>query len=180
MFEHWDSFYLLVGGASGGLIGLVFVVITLIRSNEATITLRTASVYMTPIIVHLLTALVLSALATAPALPPAAVGLIIGGVGLTALICAARVVVMMGLAHSITPAHWTDIWAYGLAPVASYLIVLGAAASAWIAPDWTARILGVGLIALLSIAVRNAWDLVTWITARGVTVNAPDAQTETD
>jgi len=180
MFEHWDSFYLLVGGASGGLIGLVFVVITLIRSSESSISLRAASVYMTPIVVHLLTALVLSALATAPGLAAPIVGAIIGAVGLCALICAARVVVMMGLAHAITPAHWTDIWAYGLAPVGGYLIVLAAAASAWIAPDWTARVLAVGLIALLSIAVRNAWDLVTWITAKGVTVTTTPGATDKD
>ena len=168
MFEHWDSFYLPIGGASGGLIGLVFIVVTLIRSADAKVNLRHASVYMTPIIVHLLTALVLSALATAPGLPAPAVGAIIGGVGLAAFICAARVVVMMSPAGPISTAHWTDVWAYGLAPVAGYLIVLGAAASVWIAPDWTARVLGAGLIALLSIAIRNAWDLVTWITAQGV------------
>jgi len=180
MFTDWGNFYLLIGGASGGLIGLVFVVITLIRSGESTITLRSASVYMTPIIVHLLTALVLSALATAPALPAPAVGAIIAGIGLCAFICAARVVVMMGIAHSISTAHWTDVWAYGFAPLVGYVIVLGAAVTCWIAPDWTARVLAVGLVALLSIAVRNAWDLVTWITAKGVTVNAPDVQTDLD
>ncbi len=29
MFEHWDSYYILVGSASGALIGLLFVVATL-------------------------------------------------------------------------------------------------------------------------------------------------------
>ena len=32
-------------------------------------------------------------------------------------------------------------------------------------PVWAARGIAAGVVALLLIAIRNAWDLVTWITA---------------
>ena len=53
MFEHWDSFYLLIGGAAGALIGLVFIVVTLIRNVDAKVSLRNASVFMSPTVFHL-------------------------------------------------------------------------------------------------------------------------------
>jgi hypothetical protein len=167
MFEHWDSFYLLIGGASGGLIGLVFIVVTLIRGVDARTNLRNSSVFMSPIVFHLATVLVLSALATAPAAPAPAVGAVIAVCALGGLACAGRVVIMLGPSKAIRATHWSDIWAYGIGPAAAYLVVAAAAAMVWLAPDCTASVLGVGLVALLLSAIRNAWDLVTWITAKG-------------
>src|SRR5450432_989487 len=155
MFAHWDSFYLLIGGASGGLIGLVFIVVTLIRGVDATISLRNAGVYMSPIVFHLATVLVLSALATAPDLPDAAVGGVIAGFALGGFICAGRVIVMLGPSKKVRAAHWSDIWAYGIAPTAAYLGLAAAAATVWLAPAWAARLLAVGLVALLLNAIRN-------------------------
>jgi len=34
MFQHWDSYYLLLGSAAGALIGLLFVVATLSAGRE--------------------------------------------------------------------------------------------------------------------------------------------------
>ena len=167
MFEHWDSFYLLLGGASGGLIGLVFIVVTLIRGVDARTNLRSGSVFMSPIVFHLATVLVLSALATAPDLPWAAVGAIVGASALAGLVFAGRVIVMLGPSKAVRATHWSDIWAYGVVPALAYLVIAAAATDAWLAPDWTARVLAVGLVALLLGAIRNAWDLVTWITAKG-------------
>ena len=56
----WDSFYVIVGTAAGALIGLQFVVMTLIADRPPTPAAGAA--FATPTIVHFGTALLLSAL----------------------------------------------------------------------------------------------------------------------
>jgi len=166
MFEGWDNFYLLIGGAAGGLIGLLFIVVTLLSGGEGALKLRAASIYMTPNVAHLAMLLVLSAMTAAPRLSitAQAVLVIIG-----ALACMAfngRALIMLGVGV-FKPSHWSDLWAYGVAPFVACIGLAGAAGSAWSAPEWAARGIAASMIAMLLLAVRNAWDLVTWITAKG-------------
>src|SRR4249919_3071008 len=63
---EWDSFYVIVGSAAGALIGLQFVVITLIAQKPTSPALEGGAAFGTPTIVHLGTALLLSALLRAP------------------------------------------------------------------------------------------------------------------
>src|SRR5690242_18106125 len=78
----WDSFYVIVGAAAGALIGLQFVVVTLIAQRPTRAAPEASAAFGTPTIVHFGTALLLSALArvpwqaiTTPAILWAAVGL---------------------------------------------------------------------------------------------------------
>jgi hypothetical protein len=166
MFEGWDNFYLLIGGAAGGLIGLLFIVVTLLGGGDGSLKLRAASVYMTPNVAHLAMLLTLSALAAAPRLTdPARAVIVIAG----AIACMAfngRALFMLG-AGAINPSHWSDLWGYGVAPFVAALALAGSAATAWTSPEWAARGIALSMIAMLLLAVRNAWDLVTWITAKG-------------
>src|ERR1700744_3590668 len=115
MFEGWDNFYLLIGGAAGGLIGLLFIVMTLLGGGDSSLKLRAASVYMTPSVAHLAMLLTLSALASAPRLTdPARAAIIIAG----AAACMAFNVrgLFMLSAGTIKASHWSDLWGYGVAP----------------------------------------------------------------
>src|SRR6476469_7991308 len=79
-FAEWESFYVIVGAAAGALIGLQFVVMTLMADRPPVPVARAA--FATPQIVHFSAALFLSALVRAPwhgiALPAVLWGL--GGV----------------------------------------------------------------------------------------------------
>src|SRR4051795_11135404 len=66
MPEGWESFYLLVGGAAGALIGLLFVVITLTAELDAKRAAIGSKVYVTPIVFHFATAFLVSAAALMP------------------------------------------------------------------------------------------------------------------
>ncbi|MBS0333028.1 MAG: hypothetical protein JSS35_09690 [Proteobacteria bacterium] len=166
MFEGWDDFYLLIGGAAGALIGLLFIVVTLLRDGDQGLKLKAADAYMTPTVAHLALVLVMSATATIPHLVPAAVGgLFLAG----ALACSAfsgRSLSMLAGGEIRAP-HWSDVWGYGVWPFVASLVLAGFAVTAWLAPTWTAFGIAASLVALLLIAVRNAWDLVTWISAQG-------------
>ena len=63
---EWDSFYVIVGGAAGALIGLQFVVMTLIAEKPSPGIVEAGPVFTTPTIVHFSAALLLSALLRAP------------------------------------------------------------------------------------------------------------------
>ena len=58
MFEGWDNYFVLTGTASGGLIGLLFVVVTLTSGLERGRALRASGIYMTPTLVHFAVVLV--------------------------------------------------------------------------------------------------------------------------
>src|SRR5919199_5727647 len=62
----WDSFYVIVGSAAGALIGLQFVVMTLIAQRPHLPSAEPGAAFVTPTVVHFGTALLLSALLRAP------------------------------------------------------------------------------------------------------------------
>ena len=64
--EHWDSFYVIVGAAAGALIGLQFVVMTLIAENPPKRVAEANPVFATPTIVHFSLCLLVSALMSVP------------------------------------------------------------------------------------------------------------------
>jgi hypothetical protein len=65
-FAEWESFYVIVGGATATLIGLQFVVLTLIAVKPQLGAPEAGAAFATPTIVHFGTALLLAALARIP------------------------------------------------------------------------------------------------------------------
>src|SRR5262249_31081755 len=63
---EWDSFYGIVGSAAGALIGLQFVVMTLVAVRPPIRGAEAGAAFATPTIVHFGAALLLSALLRAP------------------------------------------------------------------------------------------------------------------
>lgn len=167
MFEHWDSYYILIGSASGALIGLLFVVATLQSGRDPESASRGASIYLTPTVFHFATVLVISAMASAPGLPPRANTLILGGAALWGLIYAVSAAVRIHGNRSAAEApHWSDFWYYGVAPAAGYLGLGVSAFAALTQAPSAAYLVAIFLMALLLIGIRNAWDLVTWLAPR--------------
>jgi hypothetical protein len=69
------------------------------------------------------------------------------------------------LLNAAEPPHWSDLWCYGVAPVGIYLGLTGVIAAAfWGRSSWAPYAMGGLLLSLLLLAIRNAWDLVTWMT----------------
>ena len=165
MFEGWDNYFVLIGTASGGLIGLLFVVITLTSGLDRNRALKASGVYMTPNVVHFAVTLVASALVLAPRLSLRMNALILGGAALAGLSNAIRT--CLGVAAFArepgAPPHWSDLPLYGLAPGVLYLLLLGDAAAIWVGASFAPFMLAALLMVLMLLAIRNAWDLITWI-----------------
>lgn len=175
MFEGWDSFYLLTGGAGGALIGLLFVVATISRAGDPDSMLRAVDTYMTPIVFHLAMVLGVSAFTTAPHVSAAHQGAVIAACAVIGILRCYQVIHMLGVSHKVAPSHWSDIWWYGHASLLAYLPLLAGAAAVWLAPSLAPDLVAASLLAVLFVAIRNAWDLVTWITVR---LREPEPQKE--
>src|SRR5262245_65003485 len=92
-FAKWDSFYLIIGSAAGALIGLQFVVMTLVAQRPPVRAAEAGAAFATPTIVHFGAALLLSALLRAPwqsiTLAAAVVG-VVGVIGVAYALIVAR------------------------------------------------------------------------------------------
>ena len=162
MFEGWDSYYLMVGSSAGALIGLLFVVVTLTSGMGRDQAVRGQAVYMTPTVFHLGVVLALSCITAVPRLTPQATAWLIGVGGLAGLGYATFSTVMIRSPKTKAP-HWSDVWYYGAAPATMHLGLIAAAIAIGCGVGGAIYALAALLIALLLIAIRNAWDLVTWL-----------------
>lgn len=167
MFQGWDNYFMLVGAASGGLIGLLFVVVTLTANFERERAMRGSAIYLTPTMIQFALALTTSAIVVAPLAGPLAASLIAGG-GAVGLGYAVRTAIgILGLSKAADPPHWSDLWCYAALPAAAYLGLEAAVAGLFAHAPWAPGALAALLLAALLLAIRNAWDLITWMAPRG-------------
>ncbi len=173
MFEHWGEFYLLAGSAAAVLIGLIFVVITLMHDRSRSSVLAGARLYMGPIVLGVSFVLVLSAAALTPGIDRPSFSAIAAIIALWGLV--RGVMSIAGIAR-LKEVHWTDVWYYGVVPSAIYLALGFVALAFW--KNWPLAHDGIAIVvtALLLSGIRNEWDLITWIAPRPDT---PDPQFET-
>jgi hypothetical protein len=162
MFAVWQSFYQMTGEVAATLIGLLFIVVTLTTSSPNA--MRGMVLFTTPTVFHLVSVLVVSALALAPDGEEKIRSAIMAAWALLGL--SYGVWLFVGLRSIADPTHWSDSWCYGVAPSIVYLALAAAAASAWAGLSHAVSFLAACLMALLLVTIRNAWDLVTWLAAR--------------
>lgn len=173
MFSGWNTFYTLLGEASAALVGLLFVVATLTSTVDPERRSRGLSLFLTPTVFKFGSALALSAIALAPGLPVAASRLLAAGVGVTGVANLGGVSAAILRGKGPPGLHWSDPWCYGLAP--TLLFVAIALCPLLLDPADAARGVGAAAAALLLLAVRNAWDLVTTLAGQGGGAGGGDA-----
>ena len=160
-FEEWESFYVIVGAAAGALIGIQFVVMTLIAENPPARVNEAGPAFATPTIVHFSAALLLSALVRIPWEEIAGVAVLWGFVGLAGVIYSLVVARRMRRQTSYRP-DWDDWVYYCLLPLVGYVVL---AVCAWIATSHAHdALLGVAIavLLLLFVGIHNAWDAIAY------------------
>ena len=158
----WENFYVIVGSSAGALIGLQFVVITLIadlpniREGELA-----SSAFATPTIVHFGAVLLLSLVLSAPWHAIGAVAVLWGLLGLIGVVYAVVVARRMRRQTAYQP-EFEDWLFHVLLPFAAYVVL---AASAYAARSHVGGALfgvAAAVSLLLFIGIHNAWDSVTY------------------
>lgn len=158
---QWDSFYVIVGSAAGALIGLQFVVVTLVAQRPSLRTAEAGAAFATPNIVHFGAALLLSLLLRVPwqtiTLAAALWGLI-GFSGIVYMVIVARRIRV----QTVYQPEFEDWLLHVVVPLVAHAILV---LSALAAPSHTREALfGVGgaTLLLLFIGIHNAWDSITY------------------
>jgi hypothetical protein len=157
-FNEWDSFYVIVGGAAGALIGLQFVVLTLIAARPQRTELTAGSAFSTPTVLYFCTVLLIAAVIRAPWQTdniPRIIGLLIAflGIGYSAL-----TVLRIKKQHTYEP-EFVDWLTYAILPTIAYLLLLLSV----LLPIRSALFAtGAADLLLLFIGIYNAWDTVTY------------------
>jgi hypothetical protein len=163
--DEWESFYLIVGGAAGALIGLQFVVMTLIAEKPPVRTAESSAAFGTPTIVHFSAALLLSAVLRAPWQTITSLAVLWGLAGLGGVTYSAVVVRRMRKQSTERPVGAGG----GVRGWRRPSACAGVAGSALAAPSHLREALfGVGgaVLLLLFIGIHNAWDAVAYLVNR--------------
>jgi len=157
----WSNFYVIVGSSAGALIGLQFVVVTLIAQVRSGASADAGAAFSTPSVVHFGVVLLISAVSAAPwrgTLGIATFWVVIGLGGILYSIMVARrlrkqtdyqPVFEDWLFHLIIP-----LSAYAIL-VASILVVQSNIYAAMFMP-------GAAALMLLFAGIHNAWDAATY------------------
>jgi hypothetical protein len=160
----WSNFYFLIGSAAAGLIGLMFVVVTLSSGGDRAKALRGFAFYLTPTIVHFGAVFSISAVTQAPGVTPpeaAAVIVLIAALGLGC--CLRSAFGILRAPEDLQAPHWSDFWLYAGIPAGLYVVLALAALGVGAHWPWAPRSLAAVLLVLVLLAIRNAWDTITWI-----------------
>ena len=160
-FAEWDSFYLIIGGAAGALIGLQFVVLTLIADRGIESSPTAANAFSTPTVFHFSVVLFLAAFVRAPwhsLRAPSVIGAVVGMAGLA---YTAKVIRDMRRQTAYDPV-WEDWTFHAALPVAAYLTLFICAPVALY--DTRAALFAgaAATLTLLFTGIHNAWDIVTY------------------
>ncbi len=154
-----------------GLIGLLFVVVSLTAGIERSRALRGAKIYMSPIVFHLGVLVMISGLCMFPDMPPVVVGAVAAAAGVVGVAYAAYV--GREISAKDVESFGSDVVRYGVAVAVLYLAMIGAGAMVLARFGYAPQVLAAVLLAMFLLMIHNAWDLVVWITPR-----QPDSQPE--
>jgi hypothetical protein len=167
----WQNFYVIVGAAAATLVGVQFVVIALIASMHTRSDMESVGAFGTPTVVHLCSALAISAIMCAPwpSLLAVSVALVIGGIGglgyaLIVVRCARRQTIYVPVAE--------DWFWHAILPCAIYLAMTVAAAALLTFTKGALFVLGGASLCLLLLGIHNAWDSVTHIVFSALTTDS--------
>jgi len=166
MFEGWGEFYLLAGSAAAVLIGLIFVVVTLMQDRPRSTVMAGSQLYMGPVVLHVTFVLILSAAALVPGITPRQFAVVAAAISVWGLVRGVNSLVGIRRVPGPDKPHWSDSWCYGAIPVALSLALAVVAWSFWVASTQAVYAVAVVITGFLLITIRNEWDLVTWLAPR--------------
>jgi hypothetical protein len=157
----WDSFYVIVGSAAGALIGLQFVVMTLINQRPANAGPEVGAAFSTPTVIHFGVVLFLSALSRVPweSMTPGAI--ICGAMGGGGILYILFVTWRIRGQNAYEPVG--EDWLFHcVLPLVAYATLAVSALYATSSTHTAFVATAAAALLLLLIGIHNAWDTVMW------------------
>jgi hypothetical protein len=163
LLAGWDNFFVITGGAAGGLTGLTFVVITLAADAHR---VRPVGVraFVSPTIVHFGVVLALAAYLTMPRHTVFSLSLGLGAVGLAGLVYIGTIAVAIyRMKGDYIPVLEDWIWNVIL-PVLCFCLLLATAVLFSTRPEECPYGIAAAIMLLMIVGIHNAWDIAVWNT----------------
>jgi hypothetical protein len=161
MFHEWESFYVIIGTAAAALIGLQFVVMTLIAERPTSATPEGGAAFATPTVVHFCAVLLLSAILRVPWKSMTTAAVLWGLIGAAGVAYGLVVIRRMRRQTAYQPDR-EDWLFHGLLPGVAYAVLVAAAALAWSHAEEALLGVAAGVLLLLFLAIHNVWDMVAY------------------
>lgn len=158
----WQNFYVIVGSSAGALIGLQFVVLSLIAEKlRGRVDPQAGRAFSTPTTIHFTAVLSIAAILSAPWETTDVPRVICGAAGLAGVIFAASITRRMRRQSAYRP-EFEDWLFHSILPFAAYATLVVSAVIAWSddRDGWFG--IAAGALLLLLIGIHNAWDAVTY------------------
>ena len=159
--DGWENFYVIVGSSAGALIGLQFVVLTLIAERPPLRAAEAGAAFTTPTIVHFGIVLLLSAIAAIPWHEIGTASVVLGLVGFCGLIYTVIVARRLRVQTTYNPV-FEDWLFHVLIPFAAYAMLAGSTCVACAHARPALFLVAAAALLLLFIGIHNAWDAVTY------------------
>jgi hypothetical protein len=160
--DGWGNFYVIVGSSAGALIGLQFVVMTLIANMPISgANAQAGDTFSTPSVVHFGVVLMLSAVGCAPWSEIAIVAVIWGLVGVSGAVYVVVVARRMRM-QTTYQTVFEDRLFHVLLPLTAYAMFAVSACAAYFYQRLALFVVGAAALLLLFIGIHNAWDIITY------------------
>jgi hypothetical protein len=169
-FADWENFYVIVGSSAAALTGLQFVVMALIADAGAKTGGREIAAFGTPTVVHFCSALLASAIVSAPWRSLVSPTFAIGALGAAGVVYAVVVTQRARVQTGYQPVFEDWLW-HSILPFTAYGGIVVASLVLRSNPEEALFLVGGTSLLLLFIGIHNAWDTVTFITLKYRTTN---------
>jgi hypothetical protein len=165
LFHTWHDFYILVGTASATLVGLMFVAASIGASVFNEQNRNALQAFLSPTVVNFAAALFTCIAVMIPSQTWLSLGVMLAGGGFAGVVYAGRVWFYMVIRRSFR-VDAIDRFFYATIPLLGYLLVFAGGMLLLFHKPWSSEVTAAALVVLLLGAIRNAWDMTTWIMMR--------------
>lgn len=163
-FAEWESYYVIVGSAAAALTGLQFVVVVLGAEKRA-VTEDAMRAFATPTIVHFGSALLISAILSAPWRSVISAGMALLLCGLAGFAYVLNVLRHTRRQQDYAPVLEDWLW-HVIFPALAYAALAVAAVEVQLRVSSGLFIIGAAAVSLLFVGIHNAWDAVIYVATR--------------
>lgn len=166
LLHDWTGFYTLTGTAAATLIGLQFVAMSLSLTLQRNQPEKVLRMFVTPTLAHFALVMIISCVLIVP-LPTIlwlSILLAIASLaGLSLLVSQARNLLYAYKHSSLGRGRWLS---YFVVPLIAYLLVIVASIYELFTTDAGLFILAGGVLLLLVVGIRNAWDMILYLASQ--------------
>ncbi|HEY4138558.1 MAG TPA: hypothetical protein VGN65_08905 [Casimicrobiaceae bacterium] len=171
----WENFYVIVGSSAAALTGLMFVVIALVAEDRTRSGSREIAAFGTPTVVHFCSALLASALVSAPWQSIRNCGVALSILGVIGVVYTLNVARRARKQTGYQPVFEDWLWHVAF-PLCVYAVMIPSAFLMSGSPAGMLFWVGGGTLGLVFIGIHNAWDTVTYVAIERLTRNPPGAE----